>query len=236
MLEVNSINVFYGDFQALKNVSIKVYEGEIVAVIGPNGAGKTTLLKTISGILHPSSGIIKFMGERIDDLPPHEIARRGIFHVMEEKKIFPQMSVRENLELGVYVSDKWKKREKILKYIYKLFPFLKEKEKIAARALSGGEQQILAIVRGIMSQSKLLMIDVMSMRLAPKMVEYILQILRQINKKGTSILVVDHNIGKIISLASRIYILENGTITFQGGKKELLKYPYIQNALEGENV
>jgi branched-chain amino acid transport system ATP-binding protein len=233
MLEVNKISVFYGDAQALWDLSFTVNEGEVVTIVGSNGAGKTTTLRAVAGILHPRHGEITFLGKRIDTLPAHKIVEEGIAHIMEGRKLFPYMSVRENLELGAYTPRAWKRRVKTLEWIYELFPILKEREKQLAGTLSGGEQQMLAIGRGLMSMPKLLMLDEPSLGLAPKLVLLVFDIIRKINKEGVTVLLVEQNVHHALTLASRGYVLETGRITLEGKGKELLENPLVKKAYLG---
>lgn len=233
MLEVNKINVFYGDAQALWDLSFKVDEGEIVTIVGSNGAGKTTTLKTISGILRPRSGSITFLGKRLDKTPAHKIVEEGIAHIMEGRKLFPYMTVLENLELGAYHPGAWEKREETLEWIYELFPILKERKKQLAGTLSGGEQQMLAVGRGLMSKPKLLMLDEPSLGLAPKLVLLVFDTVKRINEEGVTILLVEQNVHHALMLAKRGYVLETGRITLEGAGEELLENPYIKKAYLG---
>jgi branched-chain amino acid transport system ATP-binding protein len=230
VLEVDKINVAYGDVQVLWNVSLKVNEGEIVGVVGANGSGKTTLLRTISGLLRPISGSISFLGKKLEVLPPHKIAEEGVAQVMEGRRLFPQMTVRENLELGAYTKEAWKKREEKIKFVFNIFPRLKEREKQLAGTLSGGEQQMLAIGRALMSSPKLLMLDEPSMGLAPKLVLELFDTVQRINDEGTTILLVEQNVYNGLLISDRGYVLENGKIVLEDTGKNLLDNPMVKKA------
>jgi branched-chain amino acid transport system ATP-binding protein len=233
MLEVNKINVFYGDVQALWDVTFKVDKGEIVTIVGANGAGKSTTLKTIGGVLRPRPGEITFLGKRIDALPAHKIVEEGIAHIMEGRRLFPYMTVQENLELGAYNSRAWMKRKETLEWVHELFPILKERKDQLAGTLSGGEQQMLAIGRGLMSMPKLLMLDEPSLGLAPKLVMQVFDIVKKINEEGVTILLVEQNVQHALTLADRGYVLENGRIVMEGTGEELLKNPHVKKAYLG---
>lgn len=233
MLEVNGINVFYVKVQALWDVSFKVEEGEIVAVVGANGAGKTTLLKTLSGLVRPSSGTIKFLGKRIDQLPAHKIVEDGISHIPEGRGIFSSLTVFENLKMGAYTAKAWKERDETLKLVYELFPILSERRNQTAGTLSGGEQQMLAIARGLMSKPKMIMLDEPSLGLAPKIVMKIFELIEEINKGGVTILLVEQNVQQALELAERGYVLETGKICTEGKGKELLRNELVKKAYLG---
>jgi branched-chain amino acid transport system ATP-binding protein len=233
MLEVNQINVFYGDLQALWNVSLKVDEGERVVLLGSNGAGKTTLLKTVSGLLRPRSGQIRFLGERIDRLPPFKIVEKGISHVPEGRRLFPDMTVLENLMLGAYTPEAERRMGEMLERVYSMFPILKERKKQLAETLSGGEQQMLAIGRALMSNPRMLLLDEPSTGLGPIPLEKVLNVLEQINKEGVTILLVEQNVHHALRLAQRVYLLENGRIVASGSKEEIVKDEKIKKAYIG---
>lgn len=233
MLRIDRLNVSYSGLQALWNVSIELKEHEFVAIVGSNGAGKTTLLKTISGLLRPSSGLISFLGEPIDNLPPHKICEKGIIHIPEGRKIFPLMKVVENLEMGGYVSEARKHIPDSLRQIYQLFPVLKERQKQDAGTLSGGEQQMLAIGRGLMAKPKLLMLDEPTLGLAPKLAIEILTTLNLLNQQGTAILLVSQEIFQTLKMADRAYVIENGRIVLEGKGEELLKNDAVKASYLG---
>jgi branched-chain amino acid transport system ATP-binding protein len=232
-LEVNSINVFYGDAQCLWNVTFNVPEKRIVTIIGANGAGKTTTLRAISGLLHPRSGSIRFLGQDIHRLPPHKIVKLGISHVPEGRHLFPYLTTYENLMLGAYTPTAKEKREESLEMVYQLFPILKERKNQLAGTLSGGEQQMLAIGRGLMSRPKLLMLDEPSLGLAPKLVQLIFDRLEAIRKEGITILLVEQNVYQALSLADKAYVLETGHIVLEGKGLELLENENIKKAYMG---
>jgi len=233
LLEVNSIDVFYGDVQALWGVSFNVNKGEFVSVVGSNGAGKTTLLRTISGMLHPAIGDIKFLGQKIDKMPPYSITEMGISHIQEGKKLFPKLSVLENLKVGAYLPKAWEKREETLDFVFSLFPPLKERKSQIAGTLSGGEQQMLAIGQGLMSRPKLLIFDEPSLGLSPKLVQRIFKAIVEINKEGVTILLVEQNVRQALELATKAYVLEVGRITLAGKAEEVLKNAYVKKAYLG---
>ena len=233
MLEVNSIDVYYGDFQALWAVSLKVYEGELVSLIGANCAGKSTIVETISGLLIPAAGSVIFNGVRLDKEPTHNIVKLGISLSPQERGIFPAMSILENLEVGAFTPNSRNLRNDSFKLVYELFPLLKSRRKQAAGTLSGGEQQMLAIGRALMSKPKLLMLDEPSMGLAPLIVTAIFEVIQQINESGVSVLLVEQNVPAALGLASRAYIVENGRIGGQGDAKSLLDDEKVKDAYLG---
>lgn len=233
MLEIDNINVSYGDVQALWNISLKIDDGELIAIVGSNGAGKSTILRAISGLLHPTSGNIAFLGEKINKAQPHVIVEKGISHILEGKRTFPYMSVADNLELGAYIPRALKKKAESFERVYELFPILKERKAQMAGTLSGGEQQILAIARGLMSQPKLLMMDEPSLGLAPKLVQATFETISKINDEGVAILLVEQNTRHALAIANRAYVLETGRITLQGEGKNLLAHEHIRKAYLG---
>ena len=233
MLEVSNLDTFYGKVQALWGVSLRVDEAEIVALIGANGAGKTTLLNTISGLLHPASGSVEFLGKRIDKLTPHSIVELGISHVPEGRRLFADMSVRENLEMGAYPHHAWKLKAETLEQVYQVFPSLKEREGQLARTLSGGEQQMLAIGRGLMLRPRLCMFDEPSQGLAPMLVLEVFQVIESLREQGITILLVEQNVRHTLEIADRAYVLENGRIALEGESKELLQEELIRKAYLG---
>ena len=237
ILNVENISVHYGAIHALRDISFSLSQGEIVALIGANGAGKSTSLNTISGLLHPTDGKIEFMGEDISKVSPQEIVNKGIIQVPEGRKIFSKMSVWENLEMGAYsVSDR-KMIEERIDSVFKQFPRLKERRNQQGGTLSGGEQQMLAIARGLMAGPRILLMDEPSMGLAPILVEKIFDIIREINASGTSILLVEQNALMALSIADRGYVLDTGKIVLSGKASELLHNPMVINAyLGGETV
>ncbi len=232
MLKVDDIHVFYGAIHAIKGVSLEVNEGEIVTLIGANGAGKSTVLNTISGLLRPKTGGIEFLGESITSVSPHKIVERGLAQVPEGRRIFLQMTVQENLEMGAFTRSAADIADDLEK-VYDLFPRLLERRKQIAGTLSGGEQQMLAIGRALMSRPKLLMLDEPSMGLAPILVGHIFSIIQKMNEIGTTILLVEQNAQMALSIADRAYVLETGTITISGTGKELAESDEIRKAYLG---
>jgi branched-chain amino acid transport system ATP-binding protein len=233
MLEVNAVNTFYGKVRALWDVSLKVDEKEIVALVGANGAGKTTMLDTISGMIHPISGSIQFCDQRIDRLLPYQIVKIGISHIPEGGKPFPDMSVHENLEMGAYHGATWRKREETLEQVYKIFPILKERAGQLARTLSGGERQMLAVGRGLMSRPKLCALDEPSYGLGPLLVKEIFNVIKALRDQGMTLLLVEQNVQQTLEIADRSYVLENGRIVSEGKSRELLQNDHIKKAYLG---
>ena len=233
MLKVSGIDVYYGDMQALRNVSIDVHPGEVVSVIGSNGAGKSTLLKTISGMLRPRRGTIALDGNQISLAPTSKIVEKGISHVPEGRQIFPTMTVLENLEMGAQFSRTRKLLKETMEQVVTYFPRLKERLEQKAGTLSGGEQQMLAMGRGLMSLPTLMMLDDPSLGLAPVLVSTIFEIIEKINKQGTSILLIEQNVFHSLKIADRGYVLENGEIALSGSGQELLENPHIRKAYLG---
>ena len=233
MLEVSNIDTFYGRVQALWGVSLRIDEAEIVALIGANGAGKTTLLNTISGLLRPASGSVEFLGKRIDGLAPHTIVELGISHIPEGRKLFADMTVRENLEMGAYPYHAWKLKEETLEQVYQVFPSLKEREGQLARTLSGGEQQMLAMGRGLMLRPRLCMFDEPSYGLAPTLLLEVFQVIKSLREQGITILLIEQNVRHTLEIADRAYVLENGRIALEGEGKELLQEELVRKAYLG---
>jgi len=231
MLIVNEINVYYGPIHAIKGISFEVRQSEIVALIGANGAGKSTVLKTISGLLRPKTGSVVFDGRDITKTEAHKIVRAGLAHVPEGRRIFLHMTVMENLEMGAF--SKKNVSEDVLESIYRRFPRLKERRKQIAGTLSGGEQQMLAIGRALVSRPKLIMLDEPSMGLSPILVDQVFEIITELNKSGTTILLVEQNAGKALEVAHRAYVLETGTITLSGTGEELAQSDEIRKAYLG---
>ncbi len=234
MLTLDQLYVNYGAIKALKSISCEVKKGEIVALIGANGAGKTTILNAISGIVPTLSGTVTFLGETITAIPPHEIVKRGISQVPEGRRVFANMSVLENLEMGAYIrNDKSAILEEI-DQVFARFPRLLERKKQLAKTLSGGEQQMLAMGRALMSRPKLLLLDEPSMGLAPMLVAQIFSIIQEINAGGTTIMLVEQNANMALSIAHRAYVLETGEVVLQGDAKELAANPEVRKAYLGE--
>jgi branched-chain amino acid transport system ATP-binding protein len=228
MLKVNGINVFYGDLQVLWDVTFEVKEREILVLVGANGAGKSTTLKTVSSLLTPKSGTIEFDGIRLDHLPPNKIIEHGIVHVPEGRRLFPEMSVEENLIMGSLHGRAKAKRDETLDYAYSLFPRLKERRKQMAGTLSGGEQQMLAVGRGLMSLPKLMMLDEPSLGLAPILVQDVFDLIKKINQEGVTILLVEQNVTQTLSMCDRAYVLENGRNVLEGTGKELMANDHVR--------
>jgi branched-chain amino acid transport system ATP-binding protein len=233
MLEISNINVFYGDVQVIWNLSFEVKEGEIVALIGANGAGKSTTLKTISGILRPKSGQIVFNGIPIQEIQPYKLIEKGLVHVPEARRLFVEMTVEENLDLGSLKGEAKTEREKTKQMVFEMFPRLQERKRQLAGTLSGGEQQMLAIGRGLMSKPKLQMFDEPSLGLSPILVRDIFNVIRQIKEEGTTVLIVEQNVKQTLAIADRAYVLENGKIVLQGTGQSLLNDEHVRTAYLG---
>jgi len=233
MLELNAVNTYYGKIRALWDVSLRVDEKEIVALVGANGAGKTTMLNTISGMIHPTSGSVQFCGQRIDRLLSYQIVKIGISHIPEGGKPFPDMTVHENLEMGAYHDATWRKREETFEQVYKIFPILKERAGQLARTLSGGERQMLAVGRGLMSRPKLCALDEPSYGLSPILVKEIFNVIKVLRDQGMTLLLVEQNVQQTLEIADRSYVLENGRIVSEGESRELLQNDHIKKAYLG---
>ena len=233
MLQVKDIDVYYGNIQALRGISLEVNEGEIVTLIGANGAGKSTLLKTISGLLKPKKGSIEYLGSDIDGKAAQSIVKAGISHVPEGRRVFANMTVEENLELGAYLRKDREGIKKDLEHVYELFPRLLERRKQLSGTLSGGEQQMLAMGRALMSKPKLIILDEPSMGLAPLMVKNIFNIIEMVNKEGVTVLLVEQNANMALSIADRAYVLETGSIVLAGTAKELQESEEVKAAYLG---
>ena len=233
MLEVDKINTFYGEVQALWDISLNVKKGEVVCLIGSNGAGKTTTLKTIIGLLHPRSGTIEFLGKRIERWPPHKIVEAGMALVPEGRRLFPYMTVYENLVVGAYTKRAYEKFEDSLEFVYNLFPVLKKFRNRMARTLSGGERQMLAIARALMSRPQLLLMDEPSLGLAPKIVAQVFKVIEDLRNEGITILLVEQNARKALELADRGYVIETGHIVLSGKAEELLANDMVKKAYLG---
>ncbi len=233
MLKIEDINVFYGKIHAIHDLSFHVKEGEIVTLIGANGAGKTTILKSISRILTPESGIIKFRDEDMAKYPPHQIIDMGMAHVPEGRRVFSKMSVRENLEMGAYIRKDLREIQDDLEMVFTRFPRLKERMKQTAGTLSGGEQQMLAMGRALMSRPKIILMDEPSMGLAPILVDEIFSIIRDVNDAGTTVLLVEQNANKALKIADRGYVLETGRVIAEGKASDLLEDQAVKEAYLG---
>jgi branched-chain amino acid transport system ATP-binding protein len=233
MLKVEDLSIEYAGINALRNVSLRVEEKEIVSVIGANGGGKTTLLRTISGILKPKPGKIEFQGERIDGLPPHTICAKGLIQVPEGRQLFPRMKVIDNLQMGAYHPEARRNLTGSLERVFNLFPILKERKGQKAGLMSGGEQQMLAIARALMSLPKLLMLDEPSEGLSPVLTENVFRILHQLKDQGLTILLVSQEVAQSLELSSRAYILENGQIVLEGKSTELMNNDKVRESYLG---
>lgn len=233
MLEIEGLSASYGRVQVLWDLSLRVDEGEFVALVGANGAGKTTLLKTISGVMRPSSGSISFMGDQIDRLSPNAIVNLGLSHIPESRRLFTDMSIKENLEMGAYPSRTWKHRRETMEEVFELFPRLKERQGQLARTLSGGEQQMLAIGRGLMCRPKMCLIDEPSNGLAPRLVTEVFEILKSLHEQGITILLVEQNVRQTLNVADRAYVLENGRLALEGACHLLQESEHIRKAYLG---
>ena len=232
MLKLTDIHTFYGPIEALRGIDLEIHQGEIVCLIGNNGAGKSTALMTISGILKPKEGHIFFEGERISGIPPHEIVRKGISQAPEGRRIFPKLTVRENLEMGGFSAKG--NFQSCIDMVFVLFPVLKERQQQQGGTLSGGEQQMLAIGRALMSSPKLLLLDEPSLGLAPIIVKKIFKTVKEINKEGVTVLLVEQNARAALSLSNRGYVLENGRIALEGNGEDLLHNEKVRKAYLGE--
>ena len=234
MLSVNNLQVHYGMIQAIKDVSFEVNEGEVIALIGANGAGKTTILHTVSGLLQPTKGNVIFEGQDISKIPAHKIVSLGMAHVPEGRRVFAQLTVLENLKLGAYTRKDKNEMEETLKMIYKRFPRLEERKNQIAGTLSGGEQQMLAMGRALMSHPKIILMDEPSMGLSPIFVEEVFKIIRDISAEGVTVLLVEQNAKKALNIADRAYVLETGNIILQGDAKKLMNDESVKKAYLGE--
>ncbi len=234
MLEVKDLEVNYGVIKAIKGVSFEVNEGEVISLIGANGAGKTTILHAVSGLLNKTNGTVLFEGKDITKMPAHSIVSLGMAHVPEGRRVFAQLTVLENLKLGAYTRKDKKELEDTLNMVYERFPRLKERKNQLAGTLSGGEQQMLAMGRALMSHPKLILMDEPSMGLSPIFVEEIFSIIRDISAEGTTVLLVEQNAKKALSIADRAYVLETGNITLTGEAKDLLNDESVKKAYLGE--
>jgi branched-chain amino acid transport system ATP-binding protein len=234
MLSVKNLEVHYGMIKAIKDVSFEVNEGEVIALIGANGAGKTTILHTISGLLQPSKGTVTFEGQDITRIPAHKIVSLGMAHVPEGRRVFSDLSVLENLKLGAYTRKDKNEIEETLQMVYRRFPRLEERKNQTAGTLSGGEQQMLAMGRALMSHPRIILMDEPSMGLSPIFVEEVFSIIRDISAEGTTVLLVEQNAKKALNIADRAYVLETGNITLSGEAKALLNDESVKKAYLGE--
>ena len=234
LLTVDGIETFYGGIQALKGVSLEVPEGSIVTLLGANGAGKSTTLKSISGLVPPARGTVAFAGHRIDRLPSEKIVRLGISHVPEGRELFPELTVLENLNMGAYTRTDKRAIKRSLERVQSHFPILAERKAQLAGALSGGEQQMLAIGRALMAEPRLMLLDEPSLGLAPMLVEEIFRIIREIHESGTTVLLVEQNANKALSIADYGYVLETGTVSLQGDSRQLLRDDHVRRSYLGQ--
>ena len=233
MLRVQDLEVKYGDFQVLWGVSLEVRVGEVVCLLGPNGAGKSTIINTVTGLVRPLAGWLEFCGERIDGLPTHEIVTRGVSHVLERRRVFPYLTVEKNLLLGSYQDRARPRREESLAWVFELFPILRERRFQLAHSLSGGEQQMLAIGRGLMSRPKFLMIDEPFLGLAPRVVTEILEIITKINAAGVTVLFIEQNVQLALRISHLAYVLESGRLVLSGTAKEVLESELVRTVYLG---
>jgi len=233
MLEVQNINCYYGNVQALWDVSLKVEEDEIVALLGANGAGKTTLLNMITGLVKPASGHVNFMGQSLDGVPSYSIMEKGIAYLPEGGRIFPDMSIKENLEMGAYPKSLWSTRKAAMDRVFELFPKLRERQKQMSSTLSGGEKQMLAMARGLMSNPKLCLFDELSYGLAPIMVTEVFKIVKSLREQGITVLLVEQNVKQSMEIADRAYVLENGHVALNGPCCDLMDNDYVKKAYLG---
>ena len=233
MIELNRINTFYGKIQALRDVSLKVEDGEIVTLIGANGAGKSTTLMSICGVIHPRNGEILFDGKPIQQLPAPEIVKRGISQVPEGRLIFPELTVRENLDLGAFLRTDKKGIADDMEYVFQLFPILRERVSQTGGTLSGGEQQMLALGRALMARPRLLLLDEPSLGLAPIIIQQIFKIIQKVNEDGTTVFLVEQNANQALHIANRGYVMENGVVVMEGKAQELLSSEKVRKAYLG---
>jgi branched-chain amino acid transport system ATP-binding protein len=233
MLEVRNIDVYYGDVQVVRDISFNVQQGEVVALIGANGAGKSTTLKTISGLLRPATGDILFEGKPLHTIKPYNLIELGIAHVPEGRRLFSEMTVEENLDMGSLRGDAKDKRAETKETVFELFPRLKERRNQHAGTLSGGEQQMVAVGRGLMSRPRMLMFDEPSLGLAPILVREIFKVIEDIRAQGTTVLIVEQNVKQTLTIADRAYVLENGKVVMQGTGESLLGNEHVKTAFLG---
>src|SRR6266496_3488794 len=233
MLEVRGIDVFYGDVQVLWDLSFEVKKGEVVALIGANGSGKTTTLSTVSSLLKPRKGSVTYEGQPIHTRAPHDMVNLGIAHVPEARRLFPELTVRENLLLGALTPEAKKARPEMLEKVFTIFPRLKEREKQQAGTLSGGEQQMAAIGRGLMSKPRLLMLDEPSLGLSPILVADIFRVIEEVHRQGVTVLLVEQNVPRTLAIADRAHVLENGRLVLTGTGRELLASEHVRKAYLG---
>ncbi len=233
VLRAEGLDVAYGDFQVLWDARIRVEEGEIVCLLGPNGAGKSTLMNTLSGLLKPRRGRVEFRGKRIDGLPAHQIVGEGLAHVLERRRLFPYLTVRENLLLGAHHPGVRHRREESLGWVEEIFPFLRERQRQLAHTLSGGQQQMVAIARGLMARPRCLMVDEPFLGLAPKVVQEIGPVIQQINREGITVVFIEQNVELALRLAHRGYVLESGRVILEGPSADLLQSNEVKRIFLG---
>lgn len=233
MLSIDKLNFSYGDLKVLWDINLEVHEGEIVTVVGANGAGKSTILKNISRLVKPDSGSITFQGKALEKLESHQVVELGVVQVPEGRKIFPEMTVLENLRMGSYIKSARKEREANVERVFGMFPRLKEREKQLGGTMSGGEQQMLAIARGLMANPKLLLLDEPSLGLSPLFVKIIFEIIQEINRQGVTILLVEQNVFQSLKIAHRAYVLETGRVVLTGPGNDLLDNEHVKKAFLG---
>jgi len=233
MLKVKSVDVYYGESQVLWNVSLDVKKGELVAIVGSNGAGKTTIMRTLTGLLKPKKGTILYEGERIDHLPPYKIVKKGITLVPEGRRLFPKLTVLENLEVGNYLKSVRSFRQDLLKQVFELFPVLFERRNQQAQTLSGGESQMLAIGRALMSKPKLLLLDEPSLGLAPNLITSLFQTVKELNEQGMTVIIVEQHVSQVLEITHRAYLLENGSIILEATGSEMLDDEHVKKAYLG---
>ena len=234
MLQIKDLEVYYGVIQAIKGISFHVNQGEVIALIGANGAGKTTILQSITGLVSPQKGIIEFEGNNLTKMPAHKIVTLGMAHIPEGRRIFAQLTVLENLKMGAYICNDKEEINEVLEKIYKSFPRLKERSKQLAGTLSGGEQQMLAMGRALMSKPRIILMDEPSMGLSPLFVNEVFDIIKEINGSGTTVLLVEQNAKKALEIADKAYVLETGKIVLEGNSKELMNNDSVRKAYLGE--
>jgi branched-chain amino acid transport system ATP-binding protein len=233
MLEINNLSTYYGEFRAISDISLTVEDGEFIAIIGPNGHGKSTFLKTVCGLLRPKTGSVKFAGSEVVGLPTYKIVEMGLVYVAEERHLFPEMTVLENLILGAYNSSARKLQAENMEFVFNLFPRLRERKKQVVSTLSGGESRMVAIGRGLMSNAKVIAIDEPSFGLAPNLRIDVFNRIKEINKKGITIVLVEQTVAEAMHLIDRFYLMEDGKIVFQGDEKEALSSDHVKQAFLG---
>ena len=233
MLKIESVDVYYGETKVLWNISLNLKQGELLAIIGPNGAGKTTILRTIIGLLEPKKGAIFYEDEKIDHLPSYNIVQKGIALVPEGRRLFPKLTVLENLEIGNYLKNIRIFRQDLLKQTFEFFPILLERKNQEAQTLSGGESQMLAIARALMSKPKLLLLDEPSLGLAPNLVTYLFQTIKKLNEHGLTVIIVEQHVSQVLEIANRAYLLENGFIVLEDTGSKMLNNEHVKKAYLG---